>query len=147
MSHDDSTVPRDGITRLQHAVTDVCDVYKNALGLLLVESDRLLVGNGADAATVASSSVAVAHDRATQVVLAHRELERLATELDQVHRPEEEQMSKLEELQARHAAVTEELRLETEAAEAVHARVHSSLESLLDGILEVNAGHRAANAL
>ena len=132
---------------MQHAVTDLCDVYKNALGLLLVESDKLLLDNGADAAVVASSSTSVAHDHAAQVVQAHREVERLAMELEQVHRPEQEQMRVLTQLQARHAAVTEELRAETAAAEVVHKQMHQDLDTLLGGILDVNAGHRAANTL
>ena len=141
------TTPRDPVTGLQHAVTDLCSIYATALGQLQSEADKLLQNDKVTAHDVASSSETMAHGFGTQVVQAHRSIDHLAMELEHAHRTEEEQLRVLAELQARHVAVTEELRAETVAAEAVHTRVCEQLDGLVDGILETNAAHRVANTI
>ena len=133
-----ASTPRDAVTRLQLEVTGLCGLYTDALGNLLNEAER-------PAADTSGGIESMATRFAEQVVQAHRELERQATELERAYRPEAEQLRVLTELQARHAQITRELRAETEAAEAVHARLSANLETLLDGVLEINATHRVAN--
>lgn len=137
------STPRDPVTRLQHEVSGLCALYTDALGNLLNEADKQL--QGPPAAADSSEVETIGARFAEQVVQAHRELERQATELEHAYRPEAEQLRVLNALQARHAQVTAELRAETEAAEVAHARLSANLETLLDGVLEVNATHRAAN--
>jgi hypothetical protein len=133
-----STEPRDPVTALQLQVADLCGLYTDALGSLQNEADKLLLPGAPP--SVDPPAVAFAE----KVVQAHREFERLATQLESAHRPEDEQLRVLSELQAQHGAVTSELRAEVDRAEAVRTQLHVDLEELLDGVL-ANATNRGTS--
>ena len=138
-----ASTPRDPITQLQIELSDLCALYVSTLGNVQNEADKILHKQNATADEIEPMTT----DYASQIVRAHREIERLASELEGAYRPEAEQMRVLADLQARHAAVTSELRAETAAAEAVQARLSENLDSLLDGIISINASHpNAASA-
>ena len=139
--------PRDAVTELQLIVSSMSALYANAVEGIQAEADICGPWNNTPRTVGEAAAVIdpMAETFAEQIAQAHRDFDRLASELEQAHRPEAEQLRELAQLQERHATVTEELRRETEAAEAVHARLHANLETLLDGVHEINAGHRVAN--
>lgn len=136
--------PRDPISRLQCAVSDVCGLYKDALGNLQNKSDELLHFGRFEERNSALDEMATS--LADDILALHRRIEREAQVLQQNHRPEDEQMRKLQELQEEHIAVTEELRQETVAAKRVHGELRADLDKLIDGVIEVNSTHRKAAA-
>jgi hypothetical protein len=132
--------PRDRVSRLQVGLTDLCELYKDALGNLLNESERIAAGGNG------SSSVEwIAQGFADRIVNAHREVGRQVETLAAAHRPEAEQLRVLHALQEEHTQVTEELRSETEAAVRVHQDLRRDLDALLDGMHGL-AERRAAPA-
>lgn len=138
----DTATPRDPITGLQLATSELCALYASALSGVQDEADKHWQQ---ESAAPSASLDSTADDFVAKIVQAHREFEQLAAELERAHRPESEQLRVLAELQEQHAEVTRELRSETVAAEAIHASLHATLETLLDGIHSINAQHRVAN--
>ena len=142
-----ANTPRDSITAMQMAITDMAGIYTSALGNLQNEAEQLMQPlppkqSAKRSKQVADSLGLKVEDYAAQVLKAHREFERLASELQQSHRPEAEQLHELKELQAQHEAITEQLRSETATADAVHERIRTQFKSQLDALLE--AKQRAA---
>ena len=134
--------PRDAVSKLQSAVIDVCGLYKNALGNIQNEADRLLVTNAKSQSPLQSMTSVLADE----IVGAHHEIERQAEALERTFRSEDEQLQRLLELQESHEAVTQELRTCTEAAERAHTSLAEQLDGLMDGMLEINGQHRVAIA-
>ena len=119
---------------------DVCGLYTQALANLQNQSEELL-HLGAPASAMTSDLDARAAKLAEEIVSMHHTIEQQAQALEQQYRPEAEQLRVLHEAQQQHAAVTEELRVETASAERAQAALRRDLNGLLDGILEINAAH------
>lgn len=119
---------------------DVCGLYTQALANLQNQSEELL-HLGAPAAAMTSDLAARASKLAEEIVSMHQNIEQQAQALEQQYRPEAEQLRVLHEAQQQHAAITEELRVETASAEKAQAALRRDLNGLLDGILEINAAH------
>ena len=148
--------PRDDISRLQGAVMDACGLYPTALGLVQNAADEAVFPTGdpvrkqqAQDTMARLASGTIAED----IVSAHLEIERQVDELERAYRSDAEeplpggrtqewQLQKLQKLQQQHTEVTQVLRAETERAESAHAGLKRDLDTLLDGILEVNSQHR-----
>ena len=84
----------------------------------------------------------MAENWAQEIVAAHHEIERQTDELERAHRTEEQQLQKLQQLQHQHTVVTQVLRDETERAESAYADLRRDIDTLIDGIHEVNSRHR-----
>ena len=82
--------PRDPISRLQCAVSDVCGLYKDALGNLQNKSDELLHFGRFEERNSALDEMATS--LADDILALHRRIEREAQVLQQNHRPEDEQI-------------------------------------------------------
>lgn len=135
-----ASTPRDGVTGLQLAVSDMCALYASAVGEVQNEADKQW-----QQAATSGAVEPIADDFASRIVQAHREFERLVTELESSYRPESEQLRVLNELRERDATMTRELRQQTESAEVVREKLQSQLDILLDGVQEVHTSHRVAN--
>lgn len=128
-------IARDPLTRTHVMVSELCNLYTNALGNVQNEADRHVGTNNLSTQSVER----MATEFADQIVKAHQDIDALGAELEQAYRSESEQMDELRVLHAARLDATQLLRAETEAAERVHAQVAERQEALVEGIIQTNA--------
>ena len=133
-------LPRDGVSKLQVAVTDLAGVYLDALKDVQNEVERMHQAN--ELGTGTNSLTELTSLLADRVIGLHEVIDQQAATLEASYRSEAQQLRALQDLDAQHTAVTTELRSQVEAAEVLQDDVRRRLDSLIDGIQELNASHR-----
>ena len=116
------------VTSLQVKSTDLCRSYFSALGVLQNEARPAPLGEDAEArATRLQGMQALIDDLGAGVVTAHREIDGLIDELSRrVPCDEPDALCRLDQAQAEHAEVTEQLR---ERVERTGARAEPAAPS------------------
>jgi len=130
------TVQIDGLKRKHDLQPEEAAALQRFQGEMAQLQQQYSGSPGGSASGEWNAITPMATDFGEQVAKAHHEIDVLADALRGRHRSEQAQLERLRELDDEHAAVTQELRSEVQAAEVIREELRRDLDSLIDGITQ-----------